>query len=191
VPRLILILIVHYCFSFVMKVARFRGCIYFKHLSTYDYCSTVISSCLFIRAGIMNFTKYHNTAGFEYTYWRSLLSYIYMRQSKNKSEFINYFVYNSLWQMQSLALLEIITPFFQHILCSCSQAFWSCLRRQILIVIEATNASRSNVMIAGKSSSAQWFLVVDQTYDNPIELGTDCIGGVGEVQISAACALQR
>jgi len=58
-------------------------------------------------------------------------------------------------------------------------------------VIEATYASRSNVMIAGKSSSAQWLLVVDKTCDNPIELGTDYIGVVGKVQISAACALQR
>ena len=78
--------------------------------------------------------------------------------------------------MQSLALLEVITPFFQRIFCSCSQAFWSRLRRQILIVIETTYASRSNVMIAGKYSSAKWLVVVDQTCDNPIELGTDYIG---------------
>jgi hypothetical protein len=56
--------------------------------------------------------------------------------------------------MQSLALLKIITPFFRRIFCSSSQAFWSW--------------SRSDVMIAGKSSSVQWLLVADQTCDNPI-----------------------
>jgi hypothetical protein len=93
--------------------------------------------------------------------------------------------------MQSLLLLEIITPFFQRILCSCSQAFWSCLRWKILVVIEGTYASRSNVMITGLSSSTQWLLVVVQSCDKRIELGPDYIGGVGKVQTSAAWALQR
>ena len=57
------------------------------------------------------------------------------------SEFINYFVYNNLWQMQSV-FLNIISPFFQCILRS-SQAFLSHLWRKFLAVIKATYALHS------------------------------------------------
>jgi hypothetical protein len=183
VPRMILVLIVHIVFHLLWKLK-----IVHTRLLFYSYLKAVclLEPRLWISQSIT--TRLVSSA---FIHEVCLCTFI----RDGKSEFIDYFVYNSLWQMQSLSLLEVITPFFQRILCSCLQAFWSCLRRQILVrqvlvVIESTYASRSNVMITGISST-QWLLVVAQTCDNPIELGTDYIGGVGKVQISAAWAFQR
>jgi hypothetical protein len=51
-------------------------------------------------------------------------------RDKKYRVFINYIAYNSLWRMQSVSYLNIITPCFQRILYGGSQAFWSHLRRK-------------------------------------------------------------
>lgn len=106
-----------------------------------------------------------------------------MRQSK-KVKWIYYFLYNNLCQMQCVLFLNIITIFFQRLLLSGLQAFWSHLRRKFSLVTEATYVPRPYLHGHWQIFVHARLLLVAQTCDNTKQLGTDCMWGVGEFQIS-------
>ena len=99
---------------------------------------------------------------------------------KKWSEYVHYFVFNNLWQTQSVSFLNIIT-FSPLTICSCSQAFWSHLRRNFSAVIEATDVPRA--WLHHWQILCERLLSVVQTCDNPMELGLDQMGNVREVQV--------
>jgi hypothetical protein len=79
------------------------------------------------------------------------------------------------------------SPFFFFLLklCSGSRVFWSHLRRKFSIVIEARPQLHNQWQIFVHAR----LLLVIQTYNNPLKLGPDTWGHVGEVKISAAWLL--
>jgi hypothetical protein len=77
-------------------------------------------------------------------------------------------------------------PFFKCKLCSGSRAFGSQLRRNFSIVIEAIFAQRPRLHNHWPIFFQKRLLLVVQTYNNPMQLGLDTWGHLGEVQISAA-----
>ena len=79
--------------------------------------------------------------------------------------------------MQTVSFLNIISPFFQSIMCSDSQVFWSHLQRKFSVVTRAIHAKCPSFHHNWQVFIQARLLLMVQTCDNLMDLGLHCTGG--------------
>jgi hypothetical protein len=99
-------------------------------------------------------------------------------------------VYNNPCQIWNVSFLNIITHPFKRKLCSGSQAVLSHMRRKFSVMIEATYDPHPQFHRHWQIFVQTKLLLLVETCDNLMQLDPNHMGGLGEVQISAARLLQ-